>query len=76
MALRTLAKVGQWAQGTRTGDLAEMPGLDEKDFEITVSRDLLTIKGEKKIEHEQKNGNGYHRERSYGAFSRSLLLNF
>jgi HSP20 family protein len=55
---------------------AEMPGLDEKDFEITVSGDLLTIKGEKKIEHEQKNGNGYHRERRYGAFSRSLRLPF
>ena len=30
MALRTLAKIEQWAQGTRTGDLAEMPGLDER----------------------------------------------
>lgn len=55
---------------------AEMPGLDEKDFEITVSGDLLTIKGEKKFEHEQKNGNGYHQERRYGVFSRSLRLPF
>ena len=55
---------------------AEMPGLDEKDFQISVSGDMLTIKGEKKIEHEEKNGNGYHRERSYGAFSRSLRLPF
>ena len=55
---------------------AEMPGLDEKDFQITVSGDVLTIKGEKKIEHEEKNGNGYHRERRYGAFSRSLRLPF
>ncbi len=53
---------------------AEMPGLDEKDFQISVSGDMLTIKGEKKIEHEDKNG--YHRERSYGAFSRSLRLPF
>ncbi|MDB5954233.1 MAG: dinG [Ramlibacter sp.] len=30
MALRTLAKIEEWAQGTRTGDLAEMPGLDER----------------------------------------------
>ncbi|MDB5915400.1 MAG: dinG [Ramlibacter sp.] len=29
-ALRTLAKIEEWAQGTRTGDLAEMPGLDER----------------------------------------------
>jgi HSP20 family protein len=55
---------------------AEMPGLDEKDFQISVSGDLLTIKGEKKIEHEEKNGNGYPRERRYGAFSRSLRLPF
>ena len=55
---------------------AEMPGLDEKDFQISVSGDMSTIKGEKKIEHEDKNGNGYHRERSYGAFSRSLRLPF
>ncbi len=55
---------------------AEMPGLDEKDFEVTISGDLLTIKGEKKVEHEEKNGNGYHRERRYGSFSRSLRLPF
>jgi HSP20 family protein len=53
---------------------AEMPGLHEKDFEVTVAGDLLTIKGEKKIEHEEKNGNGYYRERRFGAFSRSLRL--
>jgi HSP20 family protein len=55
---------------------AEMPGLDEKDFQISIAGDMLTIKGEKKIEHEEKNGNGYHRERRYGAFSRSLRLPF
>ena len=33
-----------------------MPGLDDKDFEVTVSGDLLTLKGEKKAEHEQRDG--------------------
>jgi HSP20 family protein len=55
---------------------AEMPGLDQKDFQISVSGDVLTIKGEKKVEQEEKSGNGYHRERRYGAFSRSLRLPF
>jgi HSP20 family protein len=55
---------------------AEMPGLEEKDFEVTVAGDVLTIKGEKKAEHEQKNGNGHYTERRYGAFARSVQLPF
>lgn len=55
---------------------AEMPGLEEKDFEVMVAGDVLTIKGEKKAEHEQKNGNGQYMERRYGAFSRSVQLPF
>ena len=35
---------------------AELPGLDEKDFEVTLAGDVLTIRGEKKAEHEQKDG--------------------
>jgi HSP20 family protein len=55
---------------------AEVPGLDEKDFEVTLVGDLLTIKGEKKTEHEDRNGGAYYVERRYGAFSRSLRLPF
>lgn len=55
---------------------AELPGLDEKDFELTVTGDLLTLKGEKKSEHQQHNGNSYYAERRYGAFSRSVRLPF
>jgi HSP20 family protein len=39
---------------------AEMPGLDEKDFEVTLVGDLLTIKGEKRTENEERNGNAYN----------------
>jgi HSP20 family protein len=77
---------GDWHVGAPAVDIsetdtellvtAEMPGLDEKDFEVTVSGDLLTIKGEKKSENEEKTGNGYYRERRYGAFTRSLRLPF
>ncbi len=53
---------------------AELPGLEEKDVQVNVADDVLTIKGEKKAEKEEKDKN-YHRiERSYGSFYRSLQL--
>jgi HSP20 family protein len=55
---------------------AEVPGVSEKDVDLTLSGDLLTIKGEKKAENEDKNGNLSYVERRYGAFSRSLRLPF
>jgi HSP20 family protein len=55
---------------------AELPGLDQKDFEVTLAGDILTIKGEKKAEHEQKDGDHYYMERRFGAFSRSVRLPF
>ena len=53
---------------------AELPGLDEKDVEVSVADDILTIKGEKKEEKEEKAKNYYLSERSYGAFQRSFQL--
>ncbi len=53
---------------------AELPGLTDKDFEILVSDDTLTIKGEKKEEKEEKEKNYYRMERSFGAFSRVIPL--
>ena len=53
---------------------AELAGMDEKDVEITVHDDVLTITGEKKTEHEQKEGERFLTERSYGSFSRSIAL--
>ncbi len=53
---------------------AELPGLDEKDIEIAVSGDMLTLTGEKRQESEQKKGNTTFSERSYGAFARSFVL--
>jgi HSP20 family protein len=55
---------------------AELPGVSEKDVEVTLADDLLTIKGEKKAEHEEKNGNFTYTERRYGSFSRSIRLPF
>lgn len=51
---------------------AELPGVDEKDIEVTVTNDSITIKGEKKEEKEDKDKNYYYMERSYGSFSRVI----
>jgi HSP20 family protein len=53
---------------------AELPGVDEKDVTVTLTNGVLTIKGEKKQEREEK-GESYHlTERSFGSFERSLRL--
>jgi len=52
----------------------EVPGMDPKDIHISLQEDLLTIKGEKKQEKEEKDEH-YHRvERAYGVFTRSVRL--
>ncbi|MHC4883192.1 MAG: Hsp20/alpha crystallin family protein [Planctomycetota bacterium] len=53
---------------------AELAGMDEKDVEITVHDDVLTITGEKKSAREEKEGERFLTERSYGSFSRSIAL--
>ncbi|HOX40313.1 MAG TPA: Hsp20/alpha crystallin family protein [Candidatus Brocadiia bacterium] len=53
---------------------AELPGIDEKNVDISVVGNALTISGEKKEEKEEK-GQTYHRiERTYGSFSRTVPL--
>jgi len=53
---------------------AELPGLEEKDVQINVADNVLTIRGEKKAEKEEKDKNYRLIERSYGSFERSLEL--
>lgn len=53
---------------------AELPGMESKDIDITLSDNTLTIKGEKKKSEEVKSENYYRREVSYGAFQRSIPL--
>ena len=53
---------------------AELPGLDEKNIEVKLSDDVLTIKGEKKEEKEEKQKDYYLSERRYGSFQRSFRL--
>ncbi|MGA8141001.1 MAG: Hsp20/alpha crystallin family protein [Desulfobaccales bacterium] len=53
---------------------AELPGIDGKEIDISLVGDMLTIKGEKKSEREEKKENYHLVERNYGSFSRSLAL--
>ena len=57
---------------------AELPGVEEKDIELTLSEGVLTIRGEKKSERNEQDAkkNWYAVERSYGSFSRSIALPF
>ncbi|HTV30000.1 MAG TPA: Hsp20/alpha crystallin family protein [Xanthobacteraceae bacterium] len=53
---------------------AELPGIDEKNVEVKVANGVLTIKGEKQEEKEEKNKDYYMRERSFGSFRRSFSV--
>jgi len=53
---------------------AELPGVDPKDVSVELKEGVLTISGEKKFEHEEKNDTYHKIERSYGSFSRSFSL--
>jgi HSP20 family protein len=52
----------------------ELPGMNEKDVAVTVKDRILTIRGEKKEEKEQKDKDVFRRERAYGSFRRVLEL--
>ena len=53
---------------------AEIPGMESKDIDISLSGDLLTIKGEKKQKTEEKKENFHRIETRYGAFSRTIRV--
>jgi len=52
----------------------EVPGIDEKDLDIKVENNVLTVSGERKFEKEQKEENFHRIERRYGSFTRSFTL--
>ncbi len=53
---------------------AELPGMDEKNIDVKLANGILTIKGEKQDEKEEKQKDYYMRERSYGSFERSFQV--
>jgi len=52
----------------------EVPGIDEKDIDIRLENNTLTVHGERKIEKEEKEENYRRVERQYGAFTRTFTL--
>jgi HSP20 family protein len=72
---------GEWAPSLDLSETkeafvvkAEVPGMEQGDIQVALQENLLTIKGEKKLEKVEKDER-YHRvERTYGAFTRTLRL--
>jgi HSP20 family protein len=54
--------------------IAELPGIEEKDMEVTLLDGILTVKGEKKQETEDKEETCHRIERRYGSFLRSFRI--
>jgi len=53
---------------------AELPGMDENDITVELQDGVLTLRGEKKSEQEEKGKNWFRREQSWGAFHRAIEL--
>jgi HSP20 family protein len=73
--------VGEWAPKldfSETKDAyvvkVEAPGVEQKDFNVTIQDQMLTLKGDKHKEKEEKDEKYHRMERSWGAFTRTLAL--
>jgi HSP20 family protein len=79
--LGDLASLGEWAPRldlSESKDLLcvriEVPGIRPDDITVTLEEDVLTIRGEKKNEREEKSERYYRMERSFGTFARTVRL--
>jgi HSP20 family protein len=79
--LSQLPAFGDWAPALDVSESkdtvtvkAEVPGMESKDIELSLQEQVLTLKGEKKQEKEEKDEHFYRTERSYGAFVRVVRL--
>src|SRR5216117_4274371 len=52
----------------------EVPGIDEKDINVSIENNTLTVRGERRFEKDEKEENFHHVERMYGSFTRSFTL--
>lgn len=71
---RITPAVDMYDEGKELVMKADMPGVKKEDLHIDLSKNILTISGEKKMEETSEKGGLYRCERSYGSFSRSFEL--
>jgi len=78
---RKAEEIGEWLPSLDVSETkndvvvkAELPGIDPKDIDISLANDVLTIKGEKRQEKEEKEENYHLVERNYGSFTRAIRL--
>jgi HSP20 family protein len=68
-------QIESWVRDHTLYIKADLPGIDPKDVEVTVEGNRLTLRGERKAEHESgKEGTSFHREVRYGSFVRTLTI--
>jgi len=72
--LLTAPRIDVHEEGNMLEVSAELPGVDQKDIELRLDEDILTIRGEKR--NERKDKQAHITERSYGSFQRSIQLPF
>jgi HSP20 family protein len=68
------AQIDVHEEGDKLVIEADLPGVQEKDVSVTLANGVLTIRGERKSEREEKRDNYHIAERSFGSFQRSLRL--
>ena len=78
MGTRLAEWVAPASEASTNGDgyriAIELPGVEEKDIEVSVDDGVVTVKGEKTASREEKGETWYFSERQYGSFSRSFRL--
>jgi HSP20 family protein len=78
---RAAAELGSWAPAVDISESAkeytlkaELPGVKKEDVKLTVQNGVLTLSGERRFEHEDKDAKHHRIERAYGSYSRSFSL--
>jgi HSP20 family protein len=67
-------QIESWVRGNKLCVKADLPGIDPQDVDATVEGNQLTLRGERKAEHEGSEGGYVHREVRYGSFVRSFRI--
>src|SRR5882672_1209887 len=67
-------QIESWVQDNTLHIKADLPGMEPKDVEVTVEGKRLTLRGERKAEHEKHEGQYVQREVRYGSFERTFTI--